>query len=72
MVNYLNSLKNKSLKIIVLSEFDNEKDASIFLTLNKNLNRSNLVGIMSIEDYEKAQLDKNLMLQNTLNSKKSR
>lgn len=63
---------DKNLKIIVLSEFDNEKDASIFLTLNKNLNRSNLVGIMSIEDYEKAQLDKNLLPHSTLNSKKSR
>jgi hypothetical protein len=27
---------------------------------------------MSIEDYEKAQLDKNLLPQSTLNSKKSR
>ena len=60
---------DKNLKLS-FSQFNNEKDASIFLTLNKNLNRSNLVGIMSIEDYEKAQLDKNLLPQST-NSKRA-
>lgn len=51
---------DKEMKIIVLSDFDNEKDASVFLTLNRNLNRSNLVGILKKEEYEKAQLEKKL------------
>tara|TARA_B100001093_G_scaffold520521_1_gene617566 strand:+ start:2166 stop:4652 length:2487 start_codon:yes stop_codon:yes gene_type:complete len=51
---------DKEMKIIVLSDFDDEKDASIFLTLNRNLNRANLVGIFKKEEYEKAQLDKKL------------
>ena len=51
---------DKKMKIIVLSDFDNEKDASIFLTLNRNLNLTNLVGIFKKEEYESAQLEKKL------------